>query len=195
MCNKRLMLQGQNVDIDLIQFLCTGLMVPTKLSVPCLHRVILISIKLQPGELAVECPCLLVSNSKGWADFLSNPVLLFSTDQHWQMKMIHQWIVNVALSHVGIPTIKCMMSEIFPHWLSCWSHFKVTVIVKRLSSYFICPLYYFYIRDLTVLDTALGYVRCLLHVSALRFFPRPRRVQNPSNGDIVTGKSLWEKLC
>ena len=30
------------------------------------------------GDIAVECPCFLILDSNGWADFLSNPVLAFT---------------------------------------------------------------------------------------------------------------------
>ncbi len=35
------------------------------------------ALKVPPGDLAVQCPCFLVFNSNGWADFLSNLVLPF----------------------------------------------------------------------------------------------------------------------
>ena len=37
------------------------------------------TVKVPPGDMAVQCPCFLVLNSNGWADFLPNPVLPFDT--------------------------------------------------------------------------------------------------------------------
>ena len=35
------------------------------------------TVKVPPRDIAAQCPCFLVLNSNGWADFLSNPVLPF----------------------------------------------------------------------------------------------------------------------
>ncbi len=35
------------------------------------------TVKVPSRDMAVRCPCFLVLNSNGWADFLSNPVLPF----------------------------------------------------------------------------------------------------------------------
>ena len=36
-----------------------------------------VTLKVPPGDMAVQCPCFLVWNSNGWADFVSNLVLPF----------------------------------------------------------------------------------------------------------------------
>ncbi len=37
----------------------------------------IMSVKVPPGDMAVQCPLFPVLNSNGWAAFLSNPVLSF----------------------------------------------------------------------------------------------------------------------
>ena len=36
-----------------------------------------VTVKVPPGDMAVQFPCFLVLNINGWNDFLSNPVLPF----------------------------------------------------------------------------------------------------------------------
>ena len=56
-----------------------------------------------PGNMAVQCPCFLVLNSNGWADFLSNPVLPFHEEDtacFW-LTMIGNYIL-VMPSETGL---------------------------------------------------------------------------------------------
>ena len=40
------------------------------------------TVKVPPRDMALQSPCLLVLNSNGWADFLSNPILPFHHKQN-----------------------------------------------------------------------------------------------------------------
>ncbi len=56
------------------------------LSWPKYHGWLLVKVPL--GDMAVQCPCFLVLNSNGWADFLSNPVLPFQCSRFGRKKGI-----------------------------------------------------------------------------------------------------------
>ncbi len=51
-----------------------------------------VTLKVPPGDMAVQCPCFLVLNTNGWADFLSNPVLPFAGELFpgvpWQIEYV-----------------------------------------------------------------------------------------------------------